>query len=64
MPDLNGIELRFVVTPDLDGRQLQYRIRRSNDDWLPWKAVPTVFENKKAKERFSKRAKTKLDTKS
>lgn len=49
------VELRWVVTPELDGPQLQYRAwmigpagRYINASaWSEWMAVPTVFQSQK-----------------
>lgn len=51
------LEMRWVVTPDLDGRQLQYRYQRNQSamsvgphpagDWSEWKPVTTIFVTKK-----------------
>ncbi len=45
------IELRWHVTTDLDGRQLQYRYRLSTIspyEYSQWEPVPIVWEHKRA----------------
>lgn len=61
--DIPMVELRYVVTPDLDGRQLQYRSRLVGyfgpHKWGPWLPVLTVFTHKKLKEKTHDTARTR-----
>lgn len=58
--DVKICELRWVITPDLDGPQLQYRsiVGRAGGPlaliFSEWEAVPKIFMNRKLKENASK----------
>lgn len=51
------LQMRWVVTYDLDGKQLQFRHKRSHiypPEWTEWMPVPTTFMSHKLEEPDAK----------